>query len=327
MNPVDGHQTEISKPLGQPQYLVVVPPASDESSIDMWALIGLLWKRGWVILTAALVVGGAVAAYVINQPNIYKASAVVAIRSGQDGMGADLARGGLGGLASLAGVKLDTGGGERDELIAALTSRTLAERFIREKQLVDELFWDERTADGRWTEDEPTIGEAVDRWLEETLIVAEERKTGLVSVSVEDIDRRRAAAWANAYVELANRTARTRQIQEASRAVEYLRQQVLVNSLEGVQQSLYHMIETNLNRIALAKVREDYPYSFIDRAMPPEPKKKVRPKRTLMVLIGAFGGAILAALVILIAGRRRILKRPPPFAPGARDDRSQQESA
>lgn len=308
-SPVNNIPTGGEKGPGQAQYLVVLPPSTNEASIDISSLLKLLWTRSWIIAIAALVAGGAVALYALNQPNIFRAATVVAIRT-EDGMGQDLMRGQLGGLASLAGVNLGSSGGERDELIATLTSRSMAEKFIREKQIIKELFWDKRTADGRWIEKEPTIGEAVDRWLEDTISVSEDRKTGLITVAVEDVDRQRAAAWANAYVELANRTARARQIEESTRTINYLRQQISANPLEGVRQGLYRLIESNINRAALARVRDDYPYSFVDRAVPPEPKKKVRPKRTLMVVIGALAGAILASLILMIRGRGRFIRHP-----------------
>jgi uncharacterized protein involved in exopolysaccharide biosynthesis len=309
------------------QYLVIVPPSSGEASVNFGELVRLLLKRSWLIVLAAFVVGGLSAIYAFNEPNVYRASAIVAIRTGQDAGGADLMRSQLGGLASIAGVNLGAGGGERDELVAALTSRSLSERFIREKQLIDELFEADRTPDGRWKKGPPTVGEAVDRWLEDVLVINEDRKTRLVSVSVEGTDRERAAQWANAYVELANRTARARQIEDASRTIEYLRQQIAANPLEGVRQSLYRLIENNINRVALAKVRKDHPYAFIDRATPPEPKKKIWPKRTTIILLGAAMGALLSALAIMMLDRARFMAPATQRRPAADDKFTQQDLA
>jgi uncharacterized protein involved in exopolysaccharide biosynthesis len=297
-------------PPGQAQYLVVLPPQDDMVSINMGSLLKLLWQRGWMILLSALIAGAAVAFYVINKPNIYRASAVVAVRSGDEGIGQSLARGQLGGLASLAGVNIGSGGGERSELVAGLTSRSLAEQFIREQKITPYLFWDKRTREGNWKGPAPTMGEAVDRWLEDVLLVNEDRKTGLVSISVEHVDRALAARLANAYVAIANRTTRARQIREANGTIAYLNQQLAVNRLEGVREALYRLMETNFNRIAIANVRPDYPFAFVDRAVAPEPKKKVRPKRSLMVIFGALGGGTLAALVVMLMGRNRFLQRP-----------------
>ncbi len=312
-------------PPGQHQYLVVLPQQDDGASINVTLLLKLLWKRSWIILLSMLVFGAATAAFVINKPNIYRASAIVAIHGSDEAAGQGIGRGDLGGLASLAGINISSGGGERNELVAVLTSRSLAEQFITEQKIIPALFWDRRTSEGAWKDRAPTIGEAVDRWLEDVLLVNEDRKTGLVTLSVEQVDRAQAASWANAYVEIANRTTRARQIREADATIAFLNQQIAANSLEGVRQALYRLIENNINRVALANVRPDHPFAFVDRAVAPEPKKKVRPKRSLMVIFGALGGGGLAAFIILLLGRNTFLEWPvaavPPHVIEAHQDK------
>ena len=76
--------------------------------------------------------------YAINQPNIYRATTLLAPASEQGGAGG-LAKmaGQFGGLASLAGINLGGGGTDKTGLaLEVLKSRVFIEEFINKHQLI-----------------------------------------------------------------------------------------------------------------------------------------------------------------------------------------------
>ena len=90
----------------------------DDDEIDLRELFIALWRgKGWIIATTLL---GAVLAVLvaINKPNIYRAEALLAPSSEQQGGGLSAMAAQFGGLASLAGVNLKGGGPDKTAIAA-----------------------------------------------------------------------------------------------------------------------------------------------------------------------------------------------------------------
>src|SRR5204863_5594 len=119
-------------------------------------------------------------------------------------------------------------------------------------------------------------------------VVTLDRRTGLVSLTVEWSDPAAAAAWANRLVTMVNDRRRAEAISEAQGSIKYLREQLMRNSAVEVQQAIYRLIEAQTKTIALANAREEYAFRVIDPAVVPE--RPVRPKRLNMVVSGAVVG-------------------------------------
>jgi LPS O-antigen subunit length determinant protein (WzzB/FepE family) len=115
-----------------------------------------------------------------------------------------------------------------------------------------------------------------------------------------------AADWANAYVAAANEVARRRAIEEATHMLKFLHEELGKTSVLGVQQGIYQLVETQINTIALANVRQEYAFRVVDPATAPDPDRPVRPIRPLIVALGAalgFGAMLLVLLLRTGPGR------------------------
>lgn len=109
--------------------------------------LGELWKiildGKWIVVLITVVITGLVAVATMIATPIYHAEVLLAAREGED-IGANLGQ--LGNLASLAGVRLNGGGGDQKiQAVAMLRSRGLAEQFIRENGLVKIFFEDRKS--------------------------------------------------------------------------------------------------------------------------------------------------------------------------------------
>ena len=99
-----------------------------------------------------------------------------------------------------------------------------------------------------------------------------------------------------------------RAIAEAQRSIDYLRREIKKTELVGVQTVIYRLVETQINNIMLAEVRDEYAFRVIDPAVAALPDDYVRPKPLLMAIAAAFLGlglgVFLATMALLIARNR-----------------------
>lgn len=286
-------------------YFVVVSPRGDEDAIDLTALIAVL-RKSWKWLFVAAVLGGIIAAAIsLQMRKVYQAQVLVAQVAAQ-GRGVSSLTNQLGGLAALAGIDIGSTGGRKEESFATLASAGFAREFIQTNNLLPILFdtkWDATTK--RWRDGKPpSLESAMKKFTEKVATVAEDRKTGLVTVSIEWYSPQLAAQWANLLVDRANERLRAAAINNAERSVAYLEQELAKTNVVELRQAIYNLIEDQVNNAMLANVQREYAFRVIDPAVPPE--TRISPKRTAITLAGVVLGLLVGALTALVMhGLRR----------------------
>ncbi len=168
-----------------------------------------------------------------------------------------------------------------------VTHGRLAEEFIKHHSLLDALFEDSR--------EPPTLWLGVLRLRDGVLSIGEDRRRGTLIVAIEWADPKMAADWANEYVALANELIRTRAIDDSTRNIAYLNEQIERTNVMEVQRVMYNLIEAETKNLMLANVRLDYAFNVIDPAVPPE--LRISPRRKVMVLVGLALGFICGVVV------------------------------
>jgi uncharacterized protein involved in exopolysaccharide biosynthesis len=282
--------------------------ADVQNQITLDAVFAAAWRRRWLVVLCVLACTGlATAAAFIMKPKYRAEVVMIPVKADTASSALSGVLGQLGGLAGLAGVSL-AGGGNKDENIEYLRSHDFTGRFIEEEKLLPVLFakkWD--AAHQRWNVDDPddvpTISDGV-RLFDRIRSVQEERRTGLVRLTLVWKDRELAARWANLLVERVNRDLRTRAIAEARASIDYLNSELARTSVVELRQSLFRLYESQTKTIMFAKVRAQYAFKVIDPAYVPDADRYIQPKRIPMILIGAFGG-VLGALVLVAFLLRR----------------------
>jgi len=206
--------------------------------------------------------------------------------------------GGLGGGISDLSPLIGLGGGAsgRGDAIAILTSRTLVESFIRKNNLLPVLFpqsWDDNKKSWKSGE-EPTQAEA-HRLFMSICNVSDDRKMGLVTLSIYWKDPNVAAAWANDLVQEADFIKRRDAIEETQRSIAFLEAETRKTSIVETQQTIQQLMEVQVRKNMVANTAGRYSYKVIDRATAPDLRDS--PKRVLIMIIGTFVGLILGILV------------------------------
>lgn len=268
--------------------------ADDEISLrDLW---NILWLGKWIIIaiTALFAVGSVT--YALLAEEWYRAEVLLAPAGEQStlGLGAQ-----LGGLAALAGVTV--GGSDSAEAVAVLKSREFARNFIENKNLLAVFFFEDwNSASRAWRDDDPEdwpeIRDAVKYFHDKVLKVSEARDTGLVTLAIEWTDPEVAAEWATELVVRLNARLRERALTEAETNVAFLQTELGKTSIVTLQQSIGRLLESELQKLMLARGNEEFAFRVIDSASPP--KERVRPKRAVIAVVGTMLGGMLALLIV-----------------------------
>ncbi len=269
--------------------------AMGEDEINLMDYWRVLVKYKWliVLVTSFFTVISIVVALLMTP--IYRAEILLAPIV-EEKSGAASALGQFGGLASMAGVNL--GGNESTEQsLAVLKSRNFLDKFIKEEKLLPILFFDMwNKSTGSWLveseENIPSMWDAYKLFSKTVLMSDIDVDSGLVTVSVEWKDPKLAAEWTNKLISRLNQQLRTTAVSEAANSINYLQEQLQQTSVVDMHQVLYRLIESETQKIMLAKVRDQYAFKVIDPAVAPE--EKVKPKRSFIVLVGFLSGFIFS---------------------------------
>jgi uncharacterized protein involved in exopolysaccharide biosynthesis len=259
----------------------------------------LALKQGkWVILVCVGVLLVLSLVYSLTATPMYRADVVLSPAS-EDGMRPSL--GALGGLANLAGININGGGNKSVEALAILKSKEFAREFIDSQKLADEFLaersrgWLARLFGGSRSKD-PRL--AVEYFDGSVRRVSEDRKTGLVTLSMQWREPAQAAAWANLAVKLLNDRMRSRALDESQRNVVYLQQQLGATNVVSLQQAVGRLLEAEMQKVMMARGNDEFAFKIIDVATPP--RKQFWPRPVLLAALAMLVGGVLSATFVLI---------------------------
>lgn len=282
-------------------YVPTQMPAEDDeiNLLDYWRI---LMRYKWLIIFLTICSAAGTIALAFSMTPIYRAEVTLA-PAAEDKSAASALAGQFGGLASLAGVSLGGGGGKTEEAIATLNSRQFTDTFIEENNLMPILFaelWDEnsKTWKVEKDKDKPTAWKAYKLFNESIRSISEDKKTGMLALSIEWKDPELATQWANALVDRINAHQKASAIKEAQRSIEYLKNELQETSVVEMRQAIFRLIEAQTKNIMLANVRDEFVFKIIDPAVVPE--EKIKPKKKLMAILGTIVGFMLGVFLAFL---------------------------
>ena len=296
-------------------------PNQYDDEIDLRELFGVLWAGKIKIIAITAVFALASVVYALSVPNQYKATALLSPAQSSGG-GLSGALGQLGGLASLAGVSI--GGGESSEAQVAqeiMKSWNFIEDFIKSNDLAVEIYaaegWSKSSnslqinsdlydeSDSQWLVENNDTGELgpPSSWklfqdFVEMLSVSEDKKSGLVSVSIEYYSPQIAKHWLDLYVAAINGHMQERKMAEVTRNITYLEAQIKKTNIAEMKEVFYTIIEEQIKSKMLAEASPDYAFVPVSPSMVPE--EKSQPKRALICILGTLLGGMLSVLWVLV---------------------------
>jgi uncharacterized protein involved in exopolysaccharide biosynthesis len=278
-----------------------------EAEIDLRVIVSRLWLGRWLIAASIFVFLAGFAAFAFLSTPIYRASTVF-IAAGNNGSelgSGNSALGQLGGLTALTGLDVGEADSQTQEALAVLKSREFTEAFIRDENLMPELFptrWD--AAAGHWKGPKrkwPTRARAYDYFDKHVRTVTRDKLTGLITLDVEWRDPDKAAQWANTLVARVNSEMRARASERATASVGFLEEELAKTSAVETKQAITRLMEAQISQRMLAHVTPEYAFRVVDTALPPDRDDMVRPKKVLLLVMGPVLGGMLGAFVVLVA--------------------------
>ncbi len=292
-----------------------------DDQIDLRELFGVLWsdKIKIIVITAIFAVGSVF--YALSIPNQYKATALLAPAQ-SDGGGLSSVLGQLGGLASLAGVSIGDGESSESQIAQEIMrSWSFVEGFITDNEIAVEVYaaegWNRESNqlkidndvyevetktwrvedDHTGIEGPPTSWQLFEEFLER-LSVSEDKKSGLVSVSIEYYSPQIAKEWLDRYVASINAHMQSRQVAKVSNNIDYLKAQIDKTSIAEMREVFYTIIEEQTKNKMVAEASPDYAFVAVSPSMVPE--EKSQPKRALICISGTLLGGMLSVLLVLV---------------------------
>ena len=292
--------------------------ANDE--IDLLQLIKTLWLRKWWIIIFMFFAAAIGVAIALHLPNIYKAEALLAPSSEQQGGGLSAMAGQFGGLASLAGINLGANSLDKTGLaVEVAQSRQFITRFIRQHKLEVPLLAVTKMdkASGKLVIDPKLYDEAAQKWVRKVpegksvnptdwelvkafrglALVALDKKTSLVSVSVDYYSPVVAKQWVDWLIDDLNQVMKERDQAESKHNIAYLKEQLAKTSIADMQSVFYKLIEEQTKTLMLTEVSQEYVFKTIDPAVVAE--EKIKPKRVLIVALACLLGSICGVMCVL----------------------------
>ena len=292
-----------------------------DDEIDLRELFGALWAGSRKIIAITAVFAFVSVIYALSLSDQYKATVLLAPAQ-SDSSDLSGALGQLGGLASLAGV--DIGGGDSSEAQMAqeiMKSWSFIDVFIAENNISVEVYAAEGWSRGSnelqidddiydaetktWLVENDNTGEVgpPSSWVlfqafSERLVVSENKKSGLVSVSIEYYSPQIAKQWLDMYVVAINAHMQQRQMEKVTNNINYLQAQIENTSIAEMREVFYAIIAQQTKNKMLAEASPEYAFVAVSPSMVPE--EKSQPERAFICIIGTLLGGILSVLLVLV---------------------------
>lgn len=289
--------------------------------INLFDLLDILWSEKLKITFITSIFAILAVFYSLSIPNQYRATALLApVNQQSGGLSGPLAQ--LGGLASFAGLSFGGGGDISEAKVAQeiMKSWSFIESFISDNDLSKEIYaakgWSILT--GKIEIDNDVYDVSNEKWLTvnkdtgkvgppsswelfkkftEKLEIAEDKISGLTSVSIEYYSPVTAKNWLDKYVVAINEHMQERQLVKVSNNIEFLMAQIEKTSIAELRGVFYTIIEEQVKAKMLAEASPDYAFVAVSPSMVPE--EKSQPKRALICLLITFIGGMLACIFVL----------------------------
>ena len=292
-----------------------------DDEIDLRELFGVLWAGSRKIIAITAVFAFVSVIYALSLSDQYKATVLLAPAQ-SDSSDLSGALGQLGGFASLAGV--DIGGGESSESQMAqeiMKSWSFIDVFIAENNISVEVYAAEGWSRGSnelqidddiydaetktWLVENDNTGEVgqPSSWVlfeafSERLVVSENKKSGLVSVSIEYYSPQIAKQWLDMYVAAINAHMQQRQMEKVTNNINYLQAQIENTSIAEMREVFYTIIAEQTKNKMMTEASPEYAFVAVSPSMVPEVTSQ--PQRRFICTLGTLLGGMLSVLLVLV---------------------------
>ena len=287
--------------------------------IDLGELFHVLWDKIFYIGAITSIFSLISIIYALMMPNIYQSKATLMAVEQSSGMSGMIGR--YSGMASLAGISLDSKSGSKDqEAIARIKSfEFFSNNFLPNMKLENLMAvkkWNQasntltyyagdfNSESRQWLRKAkpprsniPTSQEAYEEFVE-IMSVNKDKKTNLVTLMVEHKSPFIAQQWVEIMINQIDQVMRDQDRQTATKSIEYLNSLAPTVINEDIKKALSALQQEQMKRLMMVEANDNYVFKVLDSPIAAELKSK--PRRSLIVIWGTILGMVLSALGVLV---------------------------
>ena len=288
-------------------------PNNDE--INVIELFGVLRENFFNLIVVILFFAMSSVIYSFFQPEIWRSSTILEVSSKISGGGSS-----SGGGLQLAGIKLKDDKSDSSKALTLITSRDLVLKILENNPDVLAYLLAFRNYDSgkkkdnldlkrydiekkMWIREQPSFNNAYLAYLG-TINVDLNKGNGFIYLYASHESPIFAKKLLNTVIMELNNFARQRDLDEANKSLDYLYGKLDETFQDNVKLSISSLIEAQLKKQTLAKVKENYLVEPLDSPFLPE--DRYSPNRRLILIYGTIIGFILGIVLILL---RHYLKK------------------
>lgn len=290
-----------------------------DDEIDLSELFHVLWDKIFYIGAITFIFSLISIIYALMLPNIYQSKATLMAVEQSGGISGMVGK--YSGMASLAGISLDSKSGSKDqEAIARIKSfEFFSNNFLPNMKLENLMAvkkWNQasntltyyagdfNSESRQWLRKAkpprsniPTSQEAYEEFVE-IMSVNKDKKTNLVTLMVEHKSPFIAQQWVEIMINQIDQVMRDQDRQTATKSIEYLNSLAPTIINEEIKKALSALQQEQMKRLMMVEANDNYVFKVLDSPIAPELKSK--PKRSLIVIWGTILGLVLSALGVLV---------------------------
>jgi len=287
------------------------PMEPREDEIDLGKYLAILRKEWWKILLFSILVGGVTLFWMMQQPNVYRATATVTPAE-EDSRPSHA----IGALASLG---VSVGAPSRVEDIETLfrssdlTARVFGKHNLWPALLPDsydavtgkpKMSWKEKFLGGNAAGRAPSDWDAI-RIAKGSMFVSVQKKSRTITLSFEARSPETSANIVKYYLEEAKSRLQEEAFDRATKNKKFIEDQIgrTVDAL--TRDRLYAMYGQEVEREMMARNREQFGFRVIDS--PRVPDQKIRPSRLRTIVTMTILSLLVACLFFAYRGINRNL--------------------
>ena len=213
----------------------------------------------------------------------------------------------LSSFGGLAGISLPASDvAEHDISEARIKSRNFLEALIKEKDIRNNIYaangfdftkkkitYNQRLLNNR----SPDIDDIHKKYIK-MLNVSRNKVTGIMSISIKHYSPHFAAEMIDVILKKLDDISREESLKEIEDSISYLEEKKINTNESEIQDSINALIKSNLEKLMLANIKEEYLVVVISE--PFVPKYKSSPPKTLFLIIGFISALFLSILLSFV---------------------------
>ena len=306
-------------------YLNISKNRSTTNDVGALDIIAVLKADYKIVLISVIGASVLFAVCSLLIPNEFRAHATIAPSQSND-FNASQNLGGLGSIASLAGVSLTGGNVSESNLhLEMLTSRAFLIPFIEKEGIAPAILaaerWDPKSKE--WVYDSKNYNPDNGGWIKspsnskprkphqleyyqafrKMLSISIDKTTGIITISVTSLSPESATTWLSKLITSANNHVKENDVKQFKENLAFLEDQLTLISNNETQKIFYQLIQEQVHNLMLATVKKNYAFTVLDPAI--TPYKKDSPKRVAITIAGALLGLLASSAIIIIRAASR----------------------